>query len=50
MKVPHRCFAFASYSKGHIFIKRVNDCPIMDVDTLEQWLKEYEQSNASLMS
>jgi hypothetical protein len=33
--------------KGHIFIKRVNDCPIMNVDMLEQWSKEFEQSNAS---
>ncbi|MEI5743138.1 mobile element-associated protein, partial [Staphylococcus aureus] len=26
---------------------RVNDCPIMNADMLEQWSKEFEQSNAS---
>ena len=40
-------FCITSYSKGHIFIKRVNDCPIIDVDMLEQWSKEFEQSNGS---
>jgi hypothetical protein len=44
---PSRCFALPVIQKGHIFIKRVNDCPIMNVDMLEQWSKEFEQSNAS---
>ncbi|MDM5507094.1 mobile element-associated protein, partial [Staphylococcus aureus] len=44
---PSRCFALPVIQKGHIFIKRVNDCPIMDVDMLEQWSKGFEQSNVS---
>lgn len=44
---PSRCFALPVIQKGHIFIKRVNDCPIIGVDMLEQWSKELEQSNAS---
>lgn len=44
---PSRCFALPVIQKGHIFIKRVNDCPIIDVDMLEQWSKEYKQSNGN---
>ncbi|HFB2173668.1 TPA: primase alpha helix C-terminal domain-containing protein, partial [Staphylococcus aureus] len=44
---PSRCFALPVIQKGHIFIKRVNDCPIMNVDMLEQWSKGYKQSNDS---